>query len=224
MGPGQTHYLLPVSSLYRGMLYSLVLSACLTASSIAGQVESYSVTEKDGEYEAHVAMVLDAPAEYVYGVITDYRHIYRINPSIIESEILPAGDGQGTRVRNRLQHCFAFLCIELEMVEDVVEVGEGQLVATTVPALSSFASGSTMWHVRPFEDGRTRVQYRTNLKPKFFIPPVIGSLIIESTLHSEIITSFSRVECQARIKARNDIEDIPVRMAERSPADRGCSG
>ncbi|MGD2055525.1 MAG: SRPBCC family protein [Gammaproteobacteria bacterium] len=206
------------------MFFSLALSVGYTVSAIANQLESYSITENNGEYVARVAIVLDAPAESVYGVLTDYRHIYRINPSIIESEILPARDDQTTRVRSRFEHCFAFFCIELEMVEDVVEVGEGQIVATTVPALSSFTSGNTMWHVRPFEDGKTRVLYRTSMTPKFFIPPLIGSLIIKSRLRSEIFSSFTRVECQARIMASNNTGDIPLRMATRSPPERGCEG
>lgn len=175
--------------------------------SFAGQLESFSITEIGGEYEARIVVLFDAPAEYVYSVITDYKHIYRINPSIVETEVLPDRNDGVTRVRNRIEHCIAIFCIEVDMVEDVVEVGEGLLVAKTIPELSSFKSGSSMWYVRPFGNGQTRVQYRSSMKPNFFIPPFIGSMIVKSTLREEITISLSRIECYAKVMFEMDIEN-----------------
>ncbi len=222
--PRQARLLFPLINGAWRVLCCLAALNCLPSLSRAGQLEAFSVTEEDGEYKARVAILLDAPADYVYGVITDYKHIYRLHPSIIESEILPAEDDATVRVRNRFEHCIALFCMEVEMVEDIMEVGDGTLVATTVPALSSFASGNAVWHVHAFEGGRARVQYQANMKPDFFIPPLIGSLIIKSRLRREIMTSFSRIECHARIVAMGDLKDIAVRMAERTREKDGCAG
>jgi len=180
--------------------------------SFAGQLESFTITEIGGEYEARIVTLFDAPAEYVYSVITDYKHIYRINPSIVETEVLPSLNDGVTRVRNRIEHCIAIFCIEVDMVEDVVEFGDGQIVAITIPELSSFKYGSSMWHVRPFGNGQTRVQYRSSMKPNFFIPPFIGSMIVKSKLHEEITTSFSRIECHAKVMFEMDMENEPDLM------------
>lgn len=214
----------PITSLVLVDLYLLVTFACVTRISMAGQLEVFSVSEKDGVYEARIVALLDAPARFVYNVITDYKHIYRINPSIIESEILPSDNGESIRVRNRFEHCIAFFCVEVEMVEDVVETGEGRLVATTIPELSSFTSGTAVWHVHPFENGRTRIHYRVNIEPDFFIPPVIGNLIMKSKLSKEITTSFARIECHARIMAMNEINDRQVLFAMRSQDNKDCTG
>ena len=224
MEPKQIPRRLPVINRARGVLFFLASLFCVKHLSVAGQLESFSVTEEDGEYRTRVAMILDAPAEYVYGVITDYKHIYRINPSIVATEILPSGDDAATRVRNRFENCIAIFCFEVEMVEDIVEAGDGTLVATTVPALSSFTWGSAVWHVLPFEGGRARVQYWAVMKPDFFVPPLSGSLIVKSGLRKEITTSFARIECHARITAMSDRRGIPLRMAERAQGDKGCAG
>lgn len=204
--------------------YCLVALVFFSNISVAGQLEVISITESAGQYEARIVALFNAPAEYVYGVITDYKHIYRINPSIVESELLSTQEDGVIRVRNRIEHCIAIFCIEVEMVEDVVEVGDGHIVATTVPELSSFESGTAMWHVRPFGEGRARVQYRASIRPGFFIPPLIGSLIIKSKLREEITTSFSRIECHATIMAKKDIEDKTVSVARRSEENAGCPG
>lgn len=216
--------LVPVSHTDWHFRYYLVSLVFFSNMSIAGQLEAISITERGGQYEARIVALFDAPAEYVYGVITDYKHIYRINPSIVESELLPAQEDGVIRVRNRIEHCIAIFCIEVEMVEDVVEVGDGHLVAMTVPELSNFESGTAMWHVRPFGEGRARVQYLASIKPDFFIPPVIGSLIIKSKLREEITTSFSRIECHARIMAKKNIGENTVSMARRSEENAGCAG
>ena len=190
----------------------------------AGQLESITISEFNGEYETRIVAIVDAPAEYVIGVITDYKHIYRINPSIIESELLPV-DGDGiTRVRNRIEHCISVFCFEVEVVEDVVLIGDSLLLAKIVPELSSFESGSAMWHIRAFEDGRTRIQYRANFKPDFFVPPVIGGLIIKSKLRQEITVSFSRIECNAIIMARNDGDNMLAPIARHTEENEGCTG
>jgi len=217
-------YHVPASNIGWYLLYYLVLFYIPVTVSMAGQLEAFFITEKDGEYETRIVAILDAPSEYVYDVITDYKHIYRINSSIVESELLPVRYEGTVRVRNRFEHCIAFFCFEVEMVEDVVEGDDGLIVAKTVPELSSFESGTAVWQVYPYENGRAWVQYQANVKPDFFIPPIIGRLIIMSKLRKEITTSFSKIECHAKIIARKNVKDMPVRVAERSADDTGCAG
>jgi hypothetical protein len=197
---------------------------CLSTATLAGQLESFNVSEVDGVYETSVVALLDAPADYVYHVITDFTHIYRLNPSIVESEVMPGQASGTTRVWNRFEHCFAIFCFQVDLVEDVVEIGERQLVATAVPELSSFRSGTAMWHVRPFAGQRSRVQYRANIKPAFFVPPLIGSAMMKTMLREEMTNSLARIECQARINALNGLDGVPIRVARHTGADKDCPG
>ncbi len=78
------------------VIRACALFACSLFSSIssAAEVEDLSVTTANGEYRLRIAAMLDAPADYVYSVITDYKHAYRINPSVIKVEILPSGHNE----------------------------------------------------------------------------------------------------------------------------------
>lgn len=54
----------------------------------AGDLSELRVTEDHGIYNVKMVMMVDAPEEYIRAVLTDYARIYRLNPSITESEIL----------------------------------------------------------------------------------------------------------------------------------------
>lgn len=60
---------------------------CLGAN--ADDLQELSVTDSDDGYNVRIVSVLNAPSDYVYAVITDYLHAYRINPTVVKAEILP---------------------------------------------------------------------------------------------------------------------------------------
>jgi hypothetical protein len=191
-----------------------VLLCLLIPLTRAADLAELQVSESEGVYRIRLVMQLQAPAQQVQYVLTDYTRIYRLNPSIIESEILPAPDHGVVRVRTRLLDCIAFFCKQIERVEDVRESGSGRLLATTVPALSSFKSGDAEWQIHRMGE-RTQVTYQAQMEPDFYIPPVIGSYFVKKKLLQGMLTSLERIECIARIHAgleRNLAPDEP-RMA-----------
>lgn len=214
----------PVMRQFRLGILTFAILAFLVGTSVAGQLESFSIVVENGAYVTSIVALLDAPAQYVYSVITDYKHIYRINSSIIETRVATGDNPEAVRVSNRLEHCFTVFCIKIDLVEDVVEIGEQHIVATTVPELSSFKSGTAMWHVRPFADARARVRYSASIEPDFFIPPLFGTAIMKSSMRREIMDSLAKIECHARILARKNLEEIPLRVANISREKPDCTG
>ena len=77
------------------------------------------VSEQSGVYQIKVIAVIDAPARSVRHVLTDFVHIYRLNPSIIESEVLKRHSDGSISVRTKVIGCAAYFCEELERVEKV---------------------------------------------------------------------------------------------------------
>jgi len=67
--------------------FLLAVAGCGLYSSLstAGQVFNMSAGDKHGVYHLALAMIVDAPFADVHHVVTDYVHIYRIDPSIVES-------------------------------------------------------------------------------------------------------------------------------------------
>jgi len=205
----------------RGWLKSLriaVITVCalftlslVTSMTPADEIEELSVTEADGAYSLRVVSVLDAPADYVYNVITDYKHAYRINPTITEVEILPSDRDQVVRVRNLSEHWVGPFCFKIDWVGDIEEPKDGYLKVKTIPELSSFKSGSAVWELRS-QGERTWVLHESILKPDFFMPPVIGNHIMRKQMKEDTLDTFNRIECYAKVMFDMDMENEPELM------------
>lgn len=177
------------------LLLCLQIQLALTA-----DLAELQVNETKGIYSINLVMQMQAPVHYVHDVLTDYKHIYRLDPAIIDSEILLSPDDGVVRVRTQISDCIAFFCMRIDRVEDVREMENGGLQATIVPTLSNFKFGHSKWKIVGQED-RTEVIYQAQFEPDFFIPPLIGSYFIKKKLRKSVMTSMARIECIARIQA-----------------------
>ena len=190
-------------------------------SATAGELEGLSVTVENGDYGIRIAMVMDAPADYVYRVITDYKHAYRINPCITESEILPSPDDDTVRVHNHSVHCIWLFCFDIDWIGDIVELQEGYLKVDTIPEYSSFDSGMAVWHIRPHGE-RTWILHHSHFKPNFFIPPVIGEYAIKQHMRDETLDTFRRIECHAKTLLNIDMENDTDHLGELIRDGKDC--
>jgi len=195
------------------MATTRVIMRCVLAGALAGAAPGahasdlfVTVTEAGDEYKLRAVAVLDAPEEYVYQVITDYRHADRIDPAITSIEILPTERNGVTRVKNRSAHHLGPFAFDIEWVGDIVETGHRRVDITTVPELSSFESGFAVWEIHPDGD-RTRVRHVSTLKPKFFILPVIGDNLVKKHVEDETRNIFQRIERQARTLLERDMQE-----------------
>ncbi len=190
------------------------LSFVAGMSAYGGELEKLSVTRKGDVYEVRVRMRLDAPASEVFRVLTDYAHVYRLNPSITESLILPPAEDGSIRVRTHVEDCIAFICLGFTRVERLRETGPGELHAEIEPDSSDFRSGESHWKVMD-RHGSALVTYEGRMTPGFSLPPLIGPAVMKRKLEEHILTTFARMECIARLRNR---------IAADKPVARGTNG
>lgn len=188
--------------------HAVVASVCLllylltSPSYAAGRVELH-VSESQGVYSINLVMQMQVPARYVHRVLTDYVHIYRLDPAITDSEILPSPEAGVVRVRTRIADCIALFCMKIDRVEDVRELGHDTLQVTNISTLSSFKSGHAEWKILSMK-GRTQVIYQAQMEPDFYIPPMIGRYFVKLKLRQRILASLAKIECIARIQAAQE--------------------
>ncbi len=151
------------------------------------------INEQSGVYQIKVVALIAAPASYVSYVLTDYTHIHRLNPSIIESEVLQKYDDGSVSVRTKVIGCAAYFCEELDRVEKVRKLPSGGLYAEIIPELSQFKSGKTHWSIKPLGD-YCEVSYLSDMEPDIFIPPIVGKFLIKKSIREEMHTSFVNLE------------------------------
>lgn len=163
----------------------------------ASQLVRLVVDQKADIYEIQVEMMVDAPAENIRAILTDYANLDRLNESITSSRIIDGEHDGAVRVLTRIENCILFFCKELQKVEDVTEDDHGRIVVTLVPNSSNFRSGESSWELQDSGDS-TRVIHHARLEPDLWIPPWIGTAILKDTLRKEIIKSFETLDCLAR--------------------------
>lgn len=200
------------------MLFLFVSAGCglYSVMLMAGEVTELTLANKKGVYQLQLEMVLDAPAKDVHHVVTDYARIYRLNSSIVESEIINTDDSL-VRVRTLINDCLWIFCQEILRVEDVRQLETGSIYAVIVPELSNIKSGMTVWQIEPL-GRRTRVNYRMIVEPGFIVPPLIGSRIIKNKLRKEVLVTLGNVERIARI--RSEAEEGPNLTLQDNPLKR----
>jgi hypothetical protein len=175
----------------------LLLLQLFMLSAHASQLVRLVVDQKADIYEIQVEMMVDAPAENIRAILTDYANLDRLNESITSSRIIDGEHGGAVRVLTRIENCILFFCKILQKVEDVTEDDHGRILVSLVPNSSNFRSGEATWELQDSGDS-TRVIHHARLEPDLWIPPWIGTAILKDTLRREIIESFETLDCLAR--------------------------
>ena len=195
-------------------LYTLVLHSRLTLVALsltlfqplyarAFDFTEAEITEENGVFHIKVSAFIDAPPDYIRYVLADSAHIYRLSPSIIESEVLPSSTADEQQVRTKLLCCTSVFCREVERVDIVRMLESGDFEAEIIPTLSEFKSGKASWKITAMDDA-SHVVYEAHLEPDFFIPPVVGTHLVKQHLLEEFTTTFIRIERIASFNAQRD--------------------
>ncbi|MEA2094945.1 MAG: hypothetical protein U9P11_10325 [Pseudomonadota bacterium] len=190
------------------LTFILLTCGCLTSTLLAaGELVELDLSHERGVFHLRLEMILEAPHKDVHNVVTDYAHIYRLNPSIVESAVMEMLDDSVVRIKTLINDCILIFCRDILRVEDVRELGTGDIFAVIVPRLSNVKSGAALWQIQPL-GSHTRINYYLTLEPGFFIPPAIGTYLVKKKLQQEVLISFSNIERIAQIRSgRTQVTD-----------------
>lgn len=163
---------------------------------LANETVQASASHEHGSYHLQLEAEIEADFARVYALVTDFDHMSRLNPAILESAALAAPDGE--RRRFRLRSCILFYCLKARVTERIERVGGEVIIATVVPEESDFSAGRSEWRLTPVAAGRTRIRLETEVTPSFWVPPLIGPWLIQRKLQEEGRATVRRIEELAR--------------------------
>ncbi|MDD3517028.1 MAG: SRPBCC family protein [Chromatiales bacterium] len=131
-------------------------------------------------------------------VMHDYGQLHRMFPLVPSSRVLARPDAHSARVRANLKGCVLFVCRELRHVVDVRRLPNGDGEARSVPSLSDFESGELHWRTEALSEHRTRLHMDGRIRPRFWLPPIIGPALVRHKLAVEIGRTVQRLEQAAQ--------------------------
>ncbi len=163
----------------------------------AATLEQADIRISHGAYHYRFVAHLTAPVANVRAVAGDFERLARLNDDIVTSHLIERYDAQTLKRRLLLKHCLLIFCFDLDFVEHVDLLPNGDIATRIIPEESSFHYGNTVWRIEAIDDTHTRVMVEADQKPKFWIPPVIGSLLIERSFRNEATETVRNLETYA---------------------------
>lgn len=159
----------------------------------AGEVVNVSVKHFEKRYVIEIDARFNATAERLRELLTDFPNLNRINDSIQSSEVLEINSPQHHCVRTEAKVCVAMLCKTIVQVQDVSVLPDGNLLATIRATRSDFSYGVAHWYFWK-ENAMTRMRFRSEIEPSFWVPPLIGPWLIRRALQDEALKSVANLE------------------------------
>lgn len=177
---------------------SPILLVLVSAATLAGRVDFVTVQRDGARYILEGEAFVAAPAPAVYAAITDYNSLARLDKGIAESRLLERIDDKIALVYTRLTGCVLVFCRKVERVERVEEVSATEVESVVVPqAEADIVYERSWWRLAAEADG-TRISYRTEVEPDFWIPAFVGPAVLRNVLKRRVSRTLGNLEQAAR--------------------------
>lgn len=179
-------------SIYKLITFYVCLFFSYSAGVYCGEVIESTVSHKKGIYTASLVMHINAPTNKVYNLFTAYDDLSRLSDNITDSEIIDEDPPEYTVVV-KTHNCVLFFCKDLTQTQQVLELGEGYIAVEDIKGQSDFTYAESHWHIYPYKKG-TRVTFKSELKPGFWLPPLIGPWYFKKRMLKETKNMIERLE------------------------------
>lgn len=167
-------------------VFALVL---ISGSVAAATIEQLEFEQVDDHYVVSMQIELAVSAANAYAVMTDFERLPQLNPSVLKAEM---------RTPNRLQTvvslCVLFFCRDIHQVQTVTMPGGFRVHMRVIPDKSDLKYGTASWHFLPLEAQRSRLIFRAELAPDFWLPPLIGPWLLKNKVKTETLQTCESIE------------------------------
>ncbi len=159
----------------------------------AADTERAEISFQGRTYQYTFIARVKGSAQEVHAVVTDFDNMKRINDDIVESRVLHRYDNGELKRLLKLRHCILVFCFDMDFVERVREA-PGHVTTTMVPEESTFLDGTASWQIEALDAAHTRISVSARQTPRFWIPPVLGPLILKKVFMSEVAETCANIE------------------------------
>ena len=181
-------------------LTTLIASLALplmAAPATAADLLNVKVDRVDGVFVMRSEVWFDASLEAMYDTFLDWDLSTEFSSIVVESRNVPPDETGMPGFYSKARGCLMFFCMTFERNGYVEVVPLETIKATVDPERSDFHVGKETWQFRRDGSG-TIVTYDMEMKPKFWVPPVIGPYAIKRKLRNAGTDALDRIEAIAQ--------------------------
>lgn len=180
----------------------LVLSLFLPAA-WGADVRSVDVHEQDGRYTVNFDALIDVPVDEALRLMLTPGLWPQLSPIITDAKVVAEGERVPRRVEITFYDCVFIFCKTVHKTEDITVGADGHIESLALPEQSDFSYAKEEWHIFSVDD-RTHIEYRSEMVPSFFVPPVIGPFILKARLRNMLTHTATNLEKLARAAVRTE--------------------
>ena len=180
-------------------------SVCYGPATLPATLRTIDVSREHDRYRVVADTFLAASPRAIYTVLLDFDgdRYQRISEIYKESSYLPP-DRDGTPlVYTRVEGCLLLFCRSMRRVERLEIVTPQFIRSRTVPERSDFKYSLAEWTFEP-EGAGTRLTYRMEMEPDFWLPPFVGPWFLKRTLLQGAPAAIDQIEYLAQEEQRAD--------------------
>lgn len=178
----------------------------VAAAGAAADLREVSVEYKDGRYHMRSEAWFAASQEDMYRVLSDYDLFEQFSSAFVEAYNVAPDDTGWPRFYARMEGCVLFFCKSFIRRGHLVLTPHSQIVAVAEPEISDFKYCRERWHLQKEGDG-TLLIYDFEMEPDFWVPPVIGPIVIKRSLRTGGVDAIDRIEALAQGRTPKPVDD-----------------
>jgi hypothetical protein len=172
--------------MYRNLLsvflrYGGLLLIVMAGQAGASEVKWITVERQGGHFDVRSELVVNAPLPEVYAALLNYDQFATLGDTFAESRYIEPADDGSPRIYTRTEGCIWFFCKTIERYARL-EVEPGRAIrAIAEPEHSDAALSVETWALTADGDS-TIIEYRHELETGFWVPPLLGALMINRSV------------------------------------------
>ena len=176
----------------------LLISSMIVSSA---SLKKSSIEYKDKRFLYSFEAQINARHDKVLDKLHNFEQWDRLNSSISKSKVLETLPGNKIKRLLTLTQCIFTFCFNLKFIE-IVTLSKDRLEMNIVAGEGNFSAGRAIWETVSQGTHKTLIRVNATLSPDFWIPPVVGPLVLEKVFLKQIKKTIETIEMLA--KSRKD--------------------
>ena len=176
----------------------LLISSMIVSSA---SLKKSSIEYKDKRFLYSFEAQINARHDRVLDKLHNFEQWDRLNDNISKSKVLETLPRNKIKRLLTLTQCIFTFCFNLKFVE-IVTLSKDRLEMNIVAGEGNFSAGRAIWETVSEETYKTLIRVNATLSPDFWIPPVVGPLVLEKVFLKQIKKTIETIETLA--KSRKD--------------------
>ena len=176
----------------------LLISSMIVSSA---SLKKSSIEYKDKRFLYSFEAQINARHDRVLDKLHNFEQWDRLNDNISKSKVLETLPRNKIKRLLTLTQCIFTFCFNLKFVE-IVTLSKDRLEMNIVAGEGNFSAGRAIWETVSEGTYKTLIRVNATLSPDFWIPPVVGPLVLEKVFLKQIKKTIETIETLA--KSRKD--------------------